>query len=933
MQQLKNAKVIQKFLYNSIKISILLILLTASVYAQTGKIAGVVSDKSNSETLIGCTVGISGTTLGASTDIDGRYVISNLKPGKYKVTFRYIGYQAKEIIDIEVLDGKVTNLNVVLEPSSNQQLAEVVVTATYRQENISALYAQQKNSAVISDGISAELIKKSPDKNTSEVLKRVSGTTIQDNKFVVIRGLSDRYNSALLDGSPLPSTEPNRKAFSFDIVPSNLVDNVIISKTATPDLPADFAGGTVQILTKDVPDQNFLSFSLGYGFNSQTTFQDFYFGERNIGDYFTFGNTGRKLADNFPNSDAIIGKQLTPQQNIAAINSLNNKYTVQQRLALPSQNYQLTIGRVNEVGKEKNRFGTTLSLTYRTSESRTPDISKKFFTYDYTDQPYRFSSNIGALANFAYTYKKSKITFKNIYNRILDDQYITRTGGNAQSSSSDNKFYAFDLIQKSVLKSTVAGVHNVGENSAKFSWDLSYSNILNDQPDQRKVNYKQNNVGDAYLASNTNTGLENTRLFSNLSENVFYGGLSYEKPVKFLNSKFKFGGSSNYRNRNFNVRFIGLNFSDQYPNANAERQRSLQTLFGQDLINNGAYTLDELPNGNDRYQANSLTNSFYLMLDSKITDKLRIVYGVRAEKFDLGLNTSVSNVKVATLNNFDVLPSLNLTYALTPKANFRASYYRTLARPEFRELAPFAYYDYEEVLSVNGNPNLKRSLINNADLRYEFYPSAGQIFSVSVFYKKFSNAIESQVFDSNSTPVKSYFNSKQANVYGIELEGRKTLDFIVDNNFFKNATAYVNLSLSKSEIDEAGNTSRVAKRTLTGQSPYIINGGLQQNLISDKLSLNILYNRIGTRLYSVGGDKIGDIYEISRGTLDAQLGLKVFKNNGEFKLNVGNITNEYSNFYVVPIKNEGHTLNDSDGTFKKYKNGTDISLSFSFNFK
>lgn len=914
----------------------MLIVLANAAYAQTGKIAGKVIDKVTGETLIGLTVDIDGTTKGASTDVNGRFVVSDLKTGKYSVTFRYLGYKNQTVTGVDVKEGIVTQLNVIMEESSKQALNEVVVTATYKRANIGALYAQQKNSAVISDGISAEVIKKSPDKNTSEVLKRVSGATIQDNKFVVIRGLGDRYNTAMLDGSPLPSTEPNRKAFSFDIVPSNLVDAIVISKTATPDLPADFAGGVIQISTKDVPDQNFTSFSLGYGYNSQSTFKDFYYGDRNVGDYFTFGNKGRKLPSNFPSSNAIIGKQLSAQQNIAAINSLNNKYTIQNRSALPSQSYQLTVGKVNEIGKEKNRFGTTLSLSYRTSENITPNISRKFFAYDYSDQSYKFNSSIGALANFAYTYRKSKITFKNIYNRILDDQFLTRTGSNSQSTSSDNRFYAFDMVQKSIYKSTLAGLHNVGKKTAKINWNLSYSNISNEQPDQRKVNYKQNDTdstGEPYYASNTNTGLENARLFSNLSENVFFGEVNYEKPVKFLNSKLKFGASSNYRYRDFNVRFIGLNLDSQYPDANDVRQRSLQTLFGQDLVNNGAYTLDEIPNGNDRYNANSLTNSLYGMLDSRISDKARIVYGVRAEKFNLGLTTSVSSDKVASLDNLDILPSVNFTYALTPKSNFRASYYRTLARPEFRELAPFSYYDYEEVLSVVGKPNLKRSLIDNADLRYELYPAAGQVFSISVFYKKFTDAIESQVFDGNSTPVKTYFNSKQANVYGLELEGRRTLDFIVDNNFFKNTTAYVNISLSKSEIKEQGTTVRVVKRPLTGQSPYIINAGLQESLIDNKLSLNILYNRIGTRLYSVGGTKIGDIYEMSRGSLDAQIGLKVIKGRGEFKLNAGNLTNEYSNFYVVPITSKEHTLQDSDGTFKKFKTGTDISLSFSYNFK
>lgn len=222
----------------------MLIVLANTVYAQTGKLTGKIVDKTSGETLIGLTVGIDGSTKGASTDIEGRYVIANLTPGKYSVTFRYLGYQTQTITDIEIKDGVATALNVVMQESAKQALNEVVVTATYRQASVGALYAQQKNAIAISDGISSDVIKKSPDKNTGEVLKRVSGASVQDNKFIIIRGLSDRYNTALINNTPLPSSEPDRKAFSFDIIPSALIDNVIISKTATADLPGDFSGGS-----------------------------------------------------------------------------------------------------------------------------------------------------------------------------------------------------------------------------------------------------------------------------------------------------------------------------------------------------------------------------------------------------------------------------------------------------------------------------------------------------------------------------------------------------------------------------------------------------------------------------------------------------------------------------------------------------------------
>lgn len=299
----------------------LVLFLGITAYAQTGKISGVVSDKKTGETLIGVTVKIKGTTKGVSTDVDGKYTLQAMANGKHTLEFSYVGYQTKEVSDVEVKAPSVTSLNIVLSEAGGQNLQEVVVKASFKQESVNSLYAQQKNSALISDGISSDQIKKSPDKNTSDVLKRISGATIQDNKFVVVRGLSDRYNTATLDGSTLPSTEANRKAFSFDIVPSNLVDKITISKTATPDLPADFAGGAVQISTKDIPDQNFLSLGVGYGYNSQSTFKDFLGTKKNALAYLGYEDGSKQLAENFPSREAIANGTLSSAKNIAALKS------------------------------------------------------------------------------------------------------------------------------------------------------------------------------------------------------------------------------------------------------------------------------------------------------------------------------------------------------------------------------------------------------------------------------------------------------------------------------------------------------------------------------------------------------------------------------------------------------------------------------------
>lgn len=904
------------------------------VFSQIGKIVGKVTDKTTGETLIGLTVGIDGTTKGAATDIDGKFQIINLAPGKYNVSFRYLGYQTKNITGVEVANGKATNLDVIMEQTTSQALKEVVVTATYRQETVGALYAQQKNSAVISDGISAEAIKKSPDRSAGEILKRISGTTIQDNKFVVIRGLSDRYNSAQLDGSPLPSTEPNRKAFSFDIVPANLIDNIIISKTATPDLPGDFAGGSIQILTKDIPDQNFISIGLGYGYNSQTTFKDFRSGYRNTTDYFGFDNGSRKLPANFPSTEKVING--LGNQNIAAINTLNNDFGIVNYKALPNQNYQVTIGRVKDLGKNKNQFGSTFSLSYRNAELSTPQIKRNYFVYNYNDDQYKFSTNIGALANFAYKFGNSKITFKNLYNRIFDDLFTFRSGSNVATTSNDNRFYGYDLTQKGLLKSTLEGEHQIGEKKIKIKWNLGFNNVINNQPDQRKVNYVQNSAGDPYAASVTTLGKDNTRLFSTLSENIFSAGFNLSKPIKFLGtSNLKLGLSSIYRDRVFDARFIGLLINSNLNGSENVRKRPIKDLFGQDVINNGFYRIDEIANFTDRYTANNFTNSAFVMLDSKLSDKLRAVYGVRTEKFDLSLSSKDLGQPQpqAKLNNLDILPSVNLTYSLTQKSNLRFSYFKTLARPEFRELAPFAYYDYEILATQIGNPKLERTNIDNVDLRFETYPSVGQIFSVSAFYKKFKNAIEPFIDDVNSSSTISYFNSKSAYVYGLEMELRKNLEFIGDADWMKNTTFYTNVSINKSNIKNPDNSfSLEQNRPLVGQSPYVINSGLQYSAFKNQVNFNLLYNRLGRRIFNAGGKRFPSIYENPRDVIDVQFSVKAFKSKGDFRLNASDLLNQFNTFYFDLNTNKKYDLVGTDEVFKRYQNGRNISLSFNYTF-
>ncbi|TKB98791.1 TonB-dependent receptor [Pedobacter cryophilus] len=924
---------IQKYFSILLKISFLLIISANQVYAQTGKIAGKVTDKTTGETLIGLTVGIEGTTKGAATDVEGRYVISNLAAGKYNLTFRYLGYKSKNVTGVDVIDGKVTSLDVIMEEAATQSLNEVVVTASYRQETVGALYAQQKNAVSISSGISSDQIRKSPDKNTSEVLRRVSGTSIQDGKFIVIRGLSDRYNTALLNNAILPSSEPDRKAFSFDIVPSNLVDKIVISKTASPDLPGDFAGGVTQIITKDIPDKNFFGVAITTGYNSQSTFKDFRSNGRNSTDFLGFDDGSRGIPDGFPKSRSLYNNNnTTVQEKIANTKLFDNPYAVETTTAMPIQSYQINWGNVRNF-KNEGTLGSILSLTYRNGQTYQGATRETFdgieTNYQYNDQVYKYNTTLGALANFSYKKGKSKYSFKNLFNQTFDDSYTDRTGTNINQG---NIIYSgSELNQKGLFNTQLEGEHRFGEKNSKLDWNLNYSVVTRNQPDLRNILYNQSGSNPYSFADNFSR-----RFYSDLTENIYGINAAYTIPFTFLEKKsnIKFGGLKQIRKRDFNSR----NFIYQaasFGNFDASKLTlPKEVIVNDENISETGFVFNEITNNSDSYNGYSDLNAGYVMLDNQLSDKIRLVWGARAESYFQDINAlGNSGLPIsADQTFFDVLPSFNLTYNFNDKANLRFSGSQTVTRPELRELAPFTFINQEENTLTAGNPNLKRSNNTNADIRFEYYPTNGEAFTATVFYKNFKNPIE-QIVGSSATYSNLTFNFnnvKSAYSYGFELDFRKRLDFLGNAAWLENFTVASNLTLIKSEVD-LGNQSTAAVRPLQGQSPYLVNGSIQYNSPKSGVSLNVLYNRIGSRIARVGNENIPDFYEIGRDLLDLQVSKKILKNKGELRLNIGDVLNQsqilYQNFDGNRKYNKG-----IDNDFFNYKTGTNFTLGFTYDF-
>ncbi len=919
-------------------------LLSATNAFADGNISGQILDSKTSEPLTGVVIVVKGTALGTATDIDGRYTLA-VPAGSYELEVRYLGYATKAVNGVLVSDNTVVPFNVVLEEQSqSRDLGEVVVRGTLKKESVNALYVLQKNNVAVSSGISADVIAKSPDRNTSEVLKRVSGASVQNNKFVIVRGLSDRYNIAMLNGALMPSTEPDRKAFSFDVIPSNLIDNLIINKTASADLPGDFAGGVIQVLTRDVPDENFLTIGLGAGYNSQSTGRDFVSNGRCAGEYFGFGKSGNKLPAGF-GADFRDYKSQSPEQRNEAVKGLPNSYGEKTSKALPPTSIQASLGNVQRF-KNGGKLGTVAGLIHRASQTIVPDFERNFYeearTVRHTvDSQWRFSSMLAGLANVSYVQGKTKISFKNLYNKLYDNTYYRRSGYST-SNNQQTLLYSSVPNDRQIFSSQLEAEQVLGKRNIRVWGNLNFSSVNQKQYDLRTAAYSRSVSFDANdkplvdeSVAPTLVDRNSRRFFSSLTDRNYGGQASAQLPFKIGSraQSMKAGYSGVYKTRDFSARIFQYTMSQT---ATPELQNQpYNQVFAPQNVGPDGLELEEITNPSDQYKVNALLHAGYVLFDNAIGDKWRLAWGGRFEHYSQTLNSQTIGLQtIDTTNVFaDFLPSFNLAYNLSAEHKFRLSGSRTVNRPEFREIAPFAFLDFENLWQVSGNPALKRGLITNADVRYEWYPNPGEMITVGAFYKHFETPVETGLNPASNADLTlvTYNNAKAARSYGVEVDVRKSLAFITAQNWAKNTTLGANFTYINSKVD-LSNFAGLSDRPLQGQSPYLINVSLLHTAPKPGMSFSVLYNRVGERIALVGSRDIPNTWERSRDVLDISISKTVLKEKGEFKLTVSDLFNQP---YVYYWNTEGSARSYQAGTdkvFQKYQMGTTVSLGFGYRF-
>lgn len=920
------------------KIYFLAILSLSSFFAQAqGTIAGTIKDSKTGEAVIGANVVIQGSTQGSATDIDGNFVINNVKEGTYTLQISSVTYKTHTVPNVVVETAKKITINVDLHEDVSE-LEEVVVQGTRQTDTDFDLVKSLKEAKVVVVGITAEQISKSLDRDAAQVLRRVPGITIRGDQFVQVRGLSERYNPVMLHNVYAPSVETDVRSFSFATLPSSQLDKMLVFKSPAADLPGDFAGGVVKVYTKSIPAENSIVLDYSTQFRIGTTTNDFYSQQKNSG-HFTGFNTGYyDLPSSFPaDVKSVQGSDLE-----TAGRSLRNDWVAQKSMAIPDQRFTLTFNRRFKIGKVE--VGNISALNYSNAFSIF-DVTRTDYTNGstqanngYLDKQYNQQVRTGFLFNWAFKFNSNHlIEFKNLYNQSSNDQYVDRTGNLDQSVGEKNA--GFDKIYRGIYSGQLLGTHELFNKQTTIEWVVGYNNSNRDQPDYRR--YVTQNNGQLQIALAV-VPERLGRFFAKLDETATTGGFSIKHRLNFAsdplkNPELKAGIYYEDKSRTFGARNIG--YVKTLSTDPAIINQPIDQFFSNQNINNTTgIRLAENTKLSDSYSASNRLLAYYLM-GSVPFGKFKLDAGVRVEDnlqklngFDLSGNNANSNLPVTR-----ILPSANLSYNLTDKMLVRAAYGETLNRPEFREIAAFSFFDFNFNFVYEGTPSLKTAKIQNFDLRWEYYPSPGELITLGAFYKDFQDPIETIINFQGQTKNVVFANATSAKAYGVEVEVKKSLNGLTGSSFLNNLNVLFNATVITSTIkipDALAAQRSSSERPLQGQAPYVVNAGLFYTSEPTGWSVNLLYNVVGKNIVFVGATNYPDVYLMPRNVIDLTFSKRI-SDRLLIKGGISDILNQPISL-LQDGNNDGSFDSDKDPVkdpiVQQYKPGQVLSLGLSYRF-
>jgi len=929
--------------------------LSINSIAQSGYIRGTVIDDESGETIIGANVAIMNPITGTSTDLDGKFSLS-IQEGTYELKISFISFQSLSISEVAVKDGEVTNLGVIRLKTNSQQLEEVVVTASATRKSEAALNTMKKKSATMMDGISAQKMALTGDGNAVEAAQRVTGVTVEGGKYVYVRGLGDRYSKVTLNDLDIPGLDPDKNSLQMDIFPTSLIDNIVVSKTFSADQPADFTGGLVNIETKSFPDEKFLDVSFGVTYNPNMHFNSDYLDyEGGETDWLGMDDGTRELPDNT--------RLRVPIRPIVYDDEVVNEFTrsFNPTMAAEEQtsflNYSLGISTGNQIELNKNKedrkrspkLGYIFSLTYQSDQEyyddafigeyqnvADPSNPEMIYVDKFNGRVGSKSSLVGILGGLAYKTKNSKfkLNLMRIQNGVSRASIFSLDNNGAGGTASGylGESNNLEYNERSVNNLLLGGLHVFNQSDWEIEWGISPTYSEANDPDLRQTPFTFTNTDSIFNPGGA--GIPN-RIWRSLSEFNNSSRIDFHKKFNAFgeDAKLSFGARHTYKQRSYEI----MSFFMDFWSAN-------QSWNGTDpnQIYDPSYIYPNLPNqgymvpGNDlqfvkesnanAYEANSTTLGYYVSTELNPLPNLKSVLGLRVEHFSL--NHTGRDIKGAlgqeggnvlddeeVLSSTDLFPSVNLIYTLAEEQNLRFSFTQTIARPSFKELSFAQILDPVSGRVFNGSlfavdswdGELLETRIDNFDLRWEKFLPKGQIYSISVFYKSFKDPIETVRLPTVPGFQYQSRNVGDAQLYGFELEGTKSLGFIsmsLENFALSGNFTYVHSILEMPELEyngrkdfEKDGQNLEDKRVMAGQAPYVVNVGLTYTNIEKGISSGIFYNVKGPTLSIVGNGQNPDIYQVPFHSLNFSISKKLGQEQKtQLDFRIENVLNDVREF-------------------------------------
>jgi len=851
----------------------------------TGRIVGRIVDARSGLGLASVGVQVVGTTLGTQSGVDGRFTLVNVTAGTVTLHARRIGYVPKTVTGLQLAPDQTLEQDISLSAAS-VELEAVTVSAASERGSVNAALDQQRTATGVVNSVTSEQISRSPDADAAQAVQRVSGVTVQDGRYVFVRGLGERYTTASLNGTRLPSPEPERKVVPLDLFPAGLLQSVTTSKTFTPDQPGDFSGASVDIRTREFPAQRQTTYSTSVGISDNATGKNVFYAPGVGGEAFALAGSSRNLPTELRAAGNLQGGITRADQN-RFINSLRNVWQAGQRTGSPSGSLGASVGGSDPVLGQ--RVGYLFSGTYSyaqeayTNQVRAlarpgSEVGGQSIEYDrFEGTTGRTSTLWGGLLNLGTLIgTRTRLSLNNTYNRTADNDARVESGSIERYGASVD-VQRLDYVQRSMFSSQLAGEHDMA--GQKLDWALTASGVTRDQPDRSELVYQHDvdpSTGREQLLW-FSSGEGAVRTYSTLDEHSYEARANYQfdlgSPDRPHTIKLGALGRTTDRTadtRAYQITSPRLSLSD--------RALTPEELFGGRFTQPDSSVLDLSPIGQGgSYSASDRLGAGYLMGDVALGSRLRAIGGARVEVSRVEVDAvSTLGTRVITRPTFtDLLGSFALNYKLTDMQNLRLSASRTLARPEYRELAPLTTRDVIGGVLLRGNPDLVRTRIDNADARWEWYPNAGEVLSAGVFAKRFQDPIERVYQPTSNGDIITFANAESAIDVGVELEARKSLGFLAAA--LESFSAFTNVTAMHSDVKLGASqgASTNANRRLVGQAPYVVNSGLTYSSRSGGTSATLLYNRVGERIVNAGANPLPDVIEHPRNVLDLSLRLPV----------------------------------------------------------